>query len=335
MRKFFCPGGKRRTAFLVCALIWCALPCGGQSLAQEKKKIVFLPMWSPQAQFAGYYVAQEKGFYAREGLDVSILTGGPDALPQEYLKSGQADIALLWLSSAIRARAQGLELVNIAQVMPRSALMLVSRASSGIRSPRDLANKRVSLWQGDLGLQPKALLRSLGICVQEIPQGTSVNLFLRGGVDAVSAMWYNEYHQILSAGLDETELTSFFLSRYGFDFPEDGVYLLRSTYEKDPSAARAFVRASLEGWRYAFLHPEEALNIVLAVMERAHVPANRTHQRWMLLRLKDLIEPVGEARLRESDYARVAGELKEAGFIEQIVPFASFCSGGSDDDAAH
>jgi NitT/TauT family transport system substrate-binding protein len=299
-------------------------PAGEPSL----KKISFIPLWKAQAQFAGYYVACDKGIFKKYGLDVTLIEGGPDYPPVEQLKNKKADFGIIWLPAAIQWRSQGLKLVNIGQVCQRSALLLVAKKSSGILKPEDMQGKKVSLWEGDLQLQPKAFFRKYNLELEIIPQSYTVNLFLRGGVDVASAMWYNEYKTILNSGLNQDELTTFFLSDYGFNFPEDGIYALEETVKKDPQAAAAFVKACFEGWQYAFEHPSEALDIVLKYMRQAHIPANRIHQQWMLSRMKDLIVPPdasgSRGELNKDDYERVVKELMSNGLIEAAPDFKEF-----------
>ena len=172
-----------------------------------------IPLWSPQAQFAGYYVALEKGFYRKHGIDMTILRGGPACYGCEYLKDGRADFAILWLTTAIRQRGEGLRLVHLSQIIPRSSMMLVAKKSRNIREPSDINGKKVGLWGGDLAIPPQAFFKKYGLQVKEIPQSYTVNLFLRDGVDITSAMWYNEYHTILNTGIDPEELNVFSLSR--------------------------------------------------------------------------------------------------------------------------
>lgn len=299
------------------------------SEAQEApvREVSLIPQWSPQAQFAGYYVAYEKGIYKKYGLAVNIIKGGPDFPPEQMLKERKADFAVMWLSSAIKERAHESNIVNIAQIIQHSALMLVAKKSSGISSLKDINGKRVSIWEGDLQIQPKALFRKYGLDVTIIPQSYSVNLFLSGGVDVVSAMWYNEYHSILNSGINEDELTTFFYDQYDLNFPEDGIYVREETFNKDPEAAKAFVKASLEGWLYAFSHPDEAIDIVIKCMKEANVPANKTQQRWMLEKMADIIladMPNNIGILKQEDYHKVAEELKQAGLIVNIPNFDDF-----------
>lgn len=291
------------------------------------RKATFMPMWSTQAQFAGYYVALDKGIYRKYGIDLSIIPGGPDRSPASYLRDGRVDFTVMWLSTGIRERARGLRLVNIGQIVQRSALMLIAKKSSGIRTPEDMNGRRVSIWPGDLSIQPLMFFRKYHLKVKIIPQSFSVNLFLRGGTDVVSAMWYDEYHVILDSGLDPGELTVFaFRNMPGLNFPEDGIYMLRRTYMKDPALAHAFVKASAEGWAYAFAHPRQALAIVLKQMRREHVPANRMQQKWMLEKMKDLITSPGRGigLLKRRAFERVARALKAQGVIKSVPRFSDF-----------
>jgi NitT/TauT family transport system substrate-binding protein len=292
------------------------------------KKAVFIPQWVPQAQFAGYYFALEKGIYKKHGLDLTILSGGPQNSSLDRLKDGKADFATLWLSTAIQARAEGLNLLNIAQIVPRSALMLVAKKSRGILTPWDMNGKKVGLWSTVFQVQPKAFFKRYDLDVTIVPQSFSVNLFLRDGVDVASAMWYNEYHTILSAGFNPEELTTFLFHEHGLNFPEEGIYVLEDRFNQDPEMCKAFVNASLEGWEAAFAYPEEALNIVMKNLKREYIPATRVHQRWMLDRMKDLIltgDPKRmETKLLPREYYSVAVNLHSGGLIETIPEFASF-----------
>ena len=212
--------------------------------------------------------------------------------------------------------------------------MLVVRADSGISSPRDLDGKRVGLWDNEFGLQPRALFERLGIHPRIIPQSSTLTLFLLGGVDAASAMWYNEYHTLLASGLDRKDLRVFFYRDLDLNFPEDGIYTLDKTLASDPSLCRAVVDASLRGWEYAFAHPEEALDIVLAQMRAAHVPVSRAHQRFMLARMRDVMLPQTPGdpplgTLARTDYELMVRNLAHLGLIKNAPSFESFSRGGA------
>jgi NitT/TauT family transport system substrate-binding protein len=326
---------RQKTAIVVATcLLALAQAIGAPSLAAEAapkpalKKATLIPLWSPQAQFAGYYVALDKGIYARHGMDLKILGAGPGHSPVTALADGTADFAILWLTTALEHRATGTPLVNLAQVVQRSSMMLVAKKTSGIRTIADMNGKKVGLWEGDLSLPPRILFARSGITVREVPQSHTVNLFLRGGIDVASAMWFNEYHTLLNSGIDASELSLFFLRDQGLDFPEDGIYALESTLSRDPALADAFARASQEGWRYAFDHPDEALDIVIKYMLAAHVSANRMQQKWMLGRMRDLVLPEKSAapfgRLEERDYAAVAEALTKGGLIKAAPVYRDF-----------
>lgn len=297
--------------------------------AQEHPPVAvsFIPQWIPQSQFAGYFAAYEQGIYRSHGLEVKILRGGPDFPPSELLEKGTAQFGTMFLSTALQRRAQGTRLVNIGQVVHRSSLMLIAKKSRGIRIPEDMNGKKVGLWGAEFQLQPQAFFRKYHLAVTTIPQSTTINLFLRDGVDVASAMWYNEYHLVLNAGIDADEMTTFFFSDHGLNFPEDGIYCLEETYRQDPDLCCRFVQASLEGWRWAFEHQTEALDVVMRYTAEGNPGTNRVHQKWMLERMKDIIllpEGALSGMLAEEEYQRVAQSLKKNGFIAAVPPYSEF-----------
>ena len=313
---------------IICCLPLFLLHSGAVAGEKPLKKASLIPQWVPQAQFAGYYVAKERGIYEKQGIDLTIIPGGPERQPSDLLKDRKADFATMWLSSGIQMRAEGTNVVNIAQMMQRSALMLVAKKSSGIKTPRDMNGKKVGLWGPIFQIQPRAFFKKYNLEVKVVRQSYSVNLFLRDGVDVASAMWYNEYHTILNSGLNPDELVTFFFHEHGQNFPEDGIYTLQDTFNRDPQLCKAFVKASLEGWRYAFTHPDLALDIVMENLKREHIPATRVHQKWMLERMKDLMPALGShiltGTLQPEDYQKVAQALKENGLIREFPEFTSF-----------
>jgi len=314
---------------VICALFIAsvvALPLGAAETPLKSASL--MPLWEPQAQFAGYYVALDKGIYARHGIDLKILRAGPGHSPAEALEKGTTDFATLWLSTALQHRSAGIELVNLAQIIQRSSIMLVSKKTAGIKTIADMDGKKVGLWEGDVSIPPRTLFAKHRIKVREVRQSHSVNLFLRGGIDVTSAMWFNEYHTILDSGIDPEELNVIFLRDQGMNFLEDGIYTMQKTLRKDPALAAAFVDASLEGWRYAFEHPDEALDIVISYMRAAHLPANRMHQKWMLERMRDLMMPVNAqvriGDLTEQDYEAVGLAMQEHGLIDRFPEYSAF-----------
>ncbi len=295
--------------------------------AQQLKTVTFVPHWLPQAQFAVYYVAKDLVIYKKHGIELNILTGGPNVSSQSLLEQGKVDFASVWLSNGIRMKARGVDVVNIAQLIPRSALILVAKKSSGIKTPQDMNGKKVGLWGGDFQIQPMAFFKKFNLHVNTVLQGSSINLFFFDGIDVTSAMWYNEYHTILISGFHPDELSTFFFSDYGFNFPEEGIYCSARFSKTAPETCRQFVRATFEGWKYAFEHPEEAITVVTSYMTQANLPVNKAHQRWMLARMKDLIFPGNKMddfqKLPEADFLFVATSLKETGSIKEIPPYSA------------
>jgi NitT/TauT family transport system substrate-binding protein len=320
-----------RTIAVIFCIILGLLPVAGAPADAALKTVSLIPQWLPQAQFAGYMVALEKGFYREAGIDLNLLRGGPEKPPFEMLKSGQATFCTGWLSTAIQKRASGTPVVNVGQIIQRSALILVARKKSGITCPQDLNGKAVGLWAGQFYLQPKVFFRKYDLGVKIIPNYSSVCLFLKDGVQAIAAMWYNEYHTILNSGLNPNELTLLFFSDYGLNFPEDGLYCMEETFRTNPQLCSDFVKASLKGWLYAFEHKEEALNIVMKWAKAANTGTNRAHQRWMLCRMQDLILPDGNraalGKLKPKDYDLVGEILLDLDVIEQLPRFDVFYRG--------
>jgi NitT/TauT family transport system substrate-binding protein len=197
--------------------------------------------------------------------------------------------------------------------------MLVAHKSHGIETVKDLNGKKVSVWPA-FSAQPAALFRKNNIEVRIITQGPTINLFMRGGVDAASAMWYNEYHLFLESGLNEEEVAVFFYDRNGLNFPEDALICLQDTWRTNPQVCQRFVRASLAGWEYACNHHEETLALVMKRTDQVRTGTNGAHQRWMLKCMCELIKPVRPGvvigGLSREDFDHMTEELKYAGEIK-------------------
>lgn len=295
--------------------------------AKELRQVSFLPYWVTNAQFAGYYMADEKGIYEKYGLKVTIIPFKPFVTSSELISTGEADFSAMWLINAIDMKAQGADILNIAQPSFRSSAMLITKKKSGIDSIEKMSGKRVGTWSG-WELQPNALFRKYNIDVNLISIGSTNNLFLMDGVDVTMANWFDEYHSIINSGYDPEDLNVFFFADLGLNFLEDGIYCLSDKVKKDPKLCADFVKATLEGWKYAFDHPEETLDVVMTIVKRDKLPVNRVHQSWMLDRYRDLYLPEGKTgfntSLNESDYQFIANLLKENKLIDEIPAYADF-----------
>ena len=305
------------------------IPSAGDSRVPSVTLVV---QWTPQSQFAGYYVALSKGIYKERGLDVRILRGGPNVDPGKLLHDGRATFGTLFLTGAIAARDQGVPLVNIGQIVNHSNLMVVAWKDHNILHVTDLYDRRLSIWEGPFRGAFLGMFISLGIKPIIVPQNYSVNLFLRRGIDACSAMYYNEYHVIYQAGVDLDELSIFLLRDHGFDIPEDGIYCLESTLHGKSDICQSFTEASLEGWRYAQEHQGEALDIVMEEVQKAHLPTNRMHMKWMLERILPTIFPShGEnwvpGQLSEEGYRRGLEAMKEQVNLAEAPNLVDFRGG--------
>ncbi|MCX6305191.1 MAG: ABC transporter substrate-binding protein [Bacteroidetes bacterium] len=297
------------------------------SLHTRLRKVRLMPYWVTNAQFSGYYVGIEKGIFRKHGIDLEILPFDPFTPTRKDIEDGRADFSLLWLSNAIGLRSQGVDIVNIAQLSYRSSLMLLAKKSSGIRKLGDLNGKKAAIWSG-YELQPRALFSKYHLDVKMVSIGSTNTLFLLDGVDVINANWFDEYHAILNNGYDTNELVPFFFADYGLNFPEDGIYCLSEKTRTDPGLCADFVNASLESWMYAFGHPDETLDLVIRIARKENHPVNRSHQRWMLSRYRELYIPKGSAAINtvllQKDYDNVNEIMSESKQIDRITPFDSF-----------
>jgi NitT/TauT family transport system substrate-binding protein len=245
--------------------------------------------WVTQAQFAGYYVAKEKGFYDEEGLDVTILPGGPDISPTQVMAGGGADVTVDWLPSALAAREKGLALVNIAQPFKSSGMMLTCLKETGITGPEDFKGKTLGVWFGGNEYPFLSWMAHLGIPttggadgVEVLKQGFNVDPLLQKQAACISTMTYNEYWQVIDAGLTPDDLVTFKYEDEGVATLEDGLYVMEDKLS-DPAFEEKmvkFVRASMKGWKYAEANPDEAAMIVLDNDETG--AQTETHQKRMM-----------------------------------------------------
>lgn len=259
----------KRSAFCRKALLAAiSLTLSWQACAAEQ--VTLQLKWLPQAQFAGYYVAQEKGFYQDEGLDVAIKPGGTDISPVQVIAGKSADVVVNWMPDALAAREAGVPLVNIAQVFDRSGMMLTCKKSSGVATPADLKGKTLGVWFGGNEYPFFNWMHKLGykpdVDIKVLKQGFNVDPLLQNQAACISTMNYNEYWQLIDAGVKKEDLITFPYEDQGVSTLEDGLYVLAPNL-KDPAFVAKmakFLKASFKGWDYAVQHPKEAADIVVA-----------------------------------------------------------------------
>ena len=287
-------------------------------LAQAADDMTLQLKWVTQAQFAGYYVALENGFYSDEDLNVTINAGGPDVAPAQVIAGGGADVVVDWMPSALAAREGGLPLVNIAQPFKSSGMMLTCRKDTGITSPADFAGKTLGVWfygneypflswMGKLGLSTEG-----GDGVTVLKQGFNVDPILQGQAACVSTMTYNEYWQIIDAGIGADDLVTFKYEDQGVATLEDGLYVLEDKLS-DPAEVdklARFVRASMKGWKWAEENPTKAAMIVLEADETG--AQTEKHQIRMMGEIAKLTAGSNGA-LDAADYERTVATLMGGG----------------------
>ncbi len=289
------------------------------SIAQAADEVTLQLKWVTQAQFAGYYVALENGFYSEEDLDVTIKPGGPDIAPTQVLAGGGADVTVEWMPAALAAREKGLPMVNIAQPFKSSGMMLTCRKDAGVTSTDDFAGKTLGVWFFGNEFPFLSWMSQLKLGtdggdagVEVLKQGFNVDPILNGQAACVSTMTYNEYWQVIDAGLTPDDLTTFKYEDQGVATLEDGLYVLEEKLA-DPAFEDKmvrFVRASMKGWKWAEENPEEAAMIVLEYDETG--AQTEEHQVRMMGEIAKLTAGSNGA-LVEADYQRTVDSLMSGG----------------------
>ncbi len=267
----------------------------GSALAADKLTLQL--KWVTQGQFAGYYVAKDKGFYEEANLDVEIKPGGPDVAPPQVIAGGGADVIVDWMPSALATREKGLPLVNIAQPFKRSGMMLTCRKETGITKPEDFKGKTLGVWFGGNEYPFLSWMNHLGLKtdggpegVTVLKQGFNVDPLIQKQADCISTMTYNEYWQVIDAGIPEDQLVTFKYEDEKVATLEDGLYVLQKSLD-DPAMVEKlarFVKASMKGWEYARANPDEAATIVLD--NDASGAQTEKHQKRMVAEINKLTE---------------------------------------------
>jgi NitT/TauT family transport system substrate-binding protein len=290
-----------------------ALPAGAAD------KVTLQLKWITQAQFAGYYVAKDKGYYKDAGLDVTINAGGPDVAPPQVIAGGGADVVIDWMPSALAAREKGVPLVNIAQPFKKSGLELTCRADTGIKAPADLKGRTLGVWFSGNEYPFLSWMAKLGYKtdgspggVKVLKQGFNVDPLLQKQADCISTMTYNEYWQVIDGGFKPDQLVVFRYDDQGVATLEDGLYVIESKLRDPAFVAKiaTFVKASMRGWQYAQQNPDEATKIVLA--NDTTGAQTEKHQRRMMGEIAKLLD-TGNGKLDPADYERTVATLLAGG----------------------
>ena len=278
-------------------------------MAADDEPLVFMPQWTAQAQFAGFYVAEAKGFYREAGVKVKIVHPTSTQISMKSLVKNQCHASTTQLCEAMEMIADGASLVNILQTSMNNAMVIVS--ARGV-DPLTQKGAKVGVWSVGFGHLAICMSIKDHLNYEWIRFAQNINLFLAGALDATLAVSYNEYYQLVQAGIKMTDKNVYRFRDHGYNVQEDGVYMTREYYQKHREQARKFADASRRGWEWAAEHPEETLDIVMQYVEKAHIATNRVMQRLML---KDILQlqvdresKKREFRLRP-DMVRLASQL--------------------------
>ncbi|MBQ7711153.1 MAG: ABC transporter substrate-binding protein [Bacteroidales bacterium] len=247
--------------------------------AVGQERIVFTPQWTAQAQFAGYYVAQEKGFYREAGIDVEIVHPSITQTALNRMRKGESQATTLQLCQAMEIIDGGIPLVNILQTSMNNAMVIVSRRQM---DPLTQRGARVGTWSAGFGQLAICMSIKDSLNYNWIPSASNLNLFVAGAIDATLAMSYNEYYQLKQTGLPVGEEYVYRFCDHGYNVQEDGVYMQRDYYLAHKEEAKKFAAASRRGWEWAAEHPEETLEIVMKYVKANHIATNPVLQRLML-----------------------------------------------------
>ena len=269
-----------RRKWLFAALLVCVVAVAQAQKGQAKDEtIVFTPQWTAQAQFTGYYVAEAKGFYREAGVNVKIEHPSSTQPAMTRLRKNQCQATTLQLCQAMEIVDGGIPLVNILQTSMNNAMVIVSARG---KDPLTQKGAKVGIWSVGFGQLAICMSIKDHLDYEWVRFAQNVNLFISGALDATLAMSYNEYYQLVQAGVDITKQSIYRFCDHGYNVQEDGVYMTKDYYEAHKEQARRFAEASKKGWEWAAAHPEEALDIVMQYVDRNHIATNRVMQRLML-----------------------------------------------------
>ncbi|WP_370199000.1 ABC transporter substrate-binding protein, partial [Roseibium sp.] len=307
---------KALKSLALASVLGASLVSGAANAADE---LTLQLKWVTQGQFAGYYVAKDKGFYDEEGLDVTIKPGGPDIAPPQVIAGGGADVIIDWMPSALASREKGVPLVNIAQPFKKSGMMLTCLKETGITSPEDFKGRTLGVWFFGNEYPFLSWMSQLGIPtdggdegVTVLKQGFNVDPLLQRQADCISTMTYNEYWQVIDSGVSPDELVTFKYEDQGVATLEDGLYVLEENLA-DPAFKDKmvhFVKASMKGWKWAEENPEDAAMIVLDYDEAG--AQTEEHQIRMMGEVAKLTAGSNGA-LDPADYERTVQTLLAGG----------------------
>jgi len=277
---YLCKRNRNHDLLMKAKLIVLFILLGLATHSQAQTRLVFTPQWTAQAQFAGFYVADAKGFYKEAGLNVSIEHPSSSNPNINRLKMGQCQFITLHLVSAMKFIDEGTQLVNISQHFQQNTQMIVShKPLKGIESLRGM---RIGHWKSGFSELAFSMNNRYNLNIQWVPFISHINLYISNAIDATMAMSYNEYFQLKIAGQKIQKDQTLYFRDIGYNVPEDGVYTTASFYKSHKQEVEKFAEATRKGWEWAYNNPEETLDIVMMYCQANNVATNRVVQEWML-----------------------------------------------------
>lgn len=279
----------------------CGTNGGASDDGGETASVSLQLQWAPQAQFAGYFAAQELGYYEEEGLDVEIIDGGPDIIPQQVGSAEDGpEFTISWVPKVLEAREAESDLVNIAQIFQRSGTLSVTWADSGITGPADFEGKRIGVWDFGNEFEVTAAARAEGleenVDYEKVTQPFDMLLFLSRDIDVAEAMIYNEYAQVLEAENPDTgelyqpeDMTVIDYNEVGTAMLQDAIFARAAwlAEEGNEDIATRFLRASFRGWIHCRENPDDCIEYTV----NAGSTLGTGHQTWMMNEINPLIWP--------------------------------------------
>lgn len=309
---------KQKLRYILLATLMLILP----PTVSRAEDFVLTTAWIAQSQFAGYYIAKEKGFYREVGLNVIIQHPSLTSSAFNRLKTEQCDAAMFSMMSAMDFISQGIPLVNIFQDSMNSSNILVSRWDT---DPLKMKGKKVAIFNSDPNYLTFIMSKKEGMNYEWIRFTSNINLFLSGAVDATMVVSYNEYYQLIQAGYKLSEENLYRFSDHEYNIQENGVYVKREYFKNHRETCRKFAQASRKGWKWAAAHQKEALDIVMKYVRRYNTPTNHVMQRLMLeeiLRLQiNHDTKQREFRVRQDMVEKASRLMVEAGMLRRPVTY--------------
>lgn len=301
-----------RKSIIICLLILCV------NKFVDAQQFVLTPQWTPQSQFAAFYVAIEKGFYKEAGLDVEIVHPSQSSTSIDRLKEGSCNIVTLELTNAIKLADEGLDLVNLLQICNHSNNVII------------FANEMTNYQGIRVGVPKYSLISDMYETLKEkdielIHYLNAVNIFVTKTVDAIYGKSYNELIKINMTGATINNVM--YMRDLGYDVPEDGLYVTKDFYRQYPEQCEEFAKVTKKAWEWVRDNVDETVDIVMKYVRDANIISNDNHQKAMLEEYMNSMRRCNDEYcfvLRDTDFEKVCKTLKQHNIIKSDLKYSNF-----------